>query len=227
LKTGSVEHRTQRLAERNVRAAEIARGTRFLHVTNGACVTGTLEQSTVRGTYLAYPDVLIDGPVPAGLTDAEMRDVRVRFIVERGWCGEEDARREEWDRAVDNFADYDEVVLWFEHDLFDQLLLIRHLDSLSRRDVGVTKLTLICVGSFPGVEPLRGLGQLTAARLASLLDTIDCPKAKSRSRAPGATSFTVAPTGWRSPASIAGLAAFTSGRRVRFGGEMTRPEGSR
>jgi hypothetical protein len=77
----------------------------------------------------------------------------------------------EWDAKLAAFADYDEVVLWFEHDLFDQLLLVRHLDWFSRRHLGRTALSLICVGEFPGFEPFHGLGQLDANQLASLLGT--------------------------------------------------------
>ncbi len=77
----------------------------------------------------------------------------------------------EWDAKLAAFADYDEVVLWFEHDLFDQLLLVRHLDWFSRRDLGRTALSLICVGEFPGFEPFHGLGQLerrTSSRRCSV-----------------------------------------------------------
>jgi hypothetical protein len=63
------------------------------------------------------------------------------------------------------------VVLWFEHDLFDQLLLIRHLDWFSRLSLGRTTLSLICIGEYPGFEPFHGLGQLDAHQLASLLGT--------------------------------------------------------
>ena len=84
-------------------------------------------------------------------------------------------------RRLEAFADYDEVVLWFEHDLFDQLLLIRHLDWFSRRDLGRTKLSLICIGEFPGFEPFHGLGQLDADQLTSLLGTgRSCPASRSR-----------------------------------------------
>jgi hypothetical protein len=72
---------------------------------------------------------------------------------------------------MEAFAEYDEVVLWFEHDLFDQLLLLKHLDWFSRRPLGRTKLSLICIGEFPGFEPFHGLGQLDADQLTSLLGT--------------------------------------------------------
>jgi hypothetical protein len=62
-------------------------------------------------------------------------------------------------------------VLWFEHDLFDQLLLLRHLDWFAKQDLGTTALSLICIGEYPGFEPFHGLGQLDANQLASLLGT--------------------------------------------------------
>ena len=48
--------------------------------------------------------------------------------------GETDIQRRyrEKDAALESYGDYDEVVFWFEHDLYDQLLLIRHLCWLSR-----------------------------------------------------------------------------------------------
>ena len=140
---------------------------------NGTATSDTLERSSVRGKYVAYADVLHDGPVPAGLTDEEMRAVRARFVAGCGWDTYDGALRRgaSWDAALATYADHDEVVLWFEHDLFDQLLLIRHLDWFSRRDRGKTRLSLICIGAFPGVEPFYGLGQLSAEQLASLVDT--------------------------------------------------------
>jgi hypothetical protein len=146
---------------------------RLLHVLNGTATSDTLEHSSVKGTYVAYADVLHDGPVPAGLGDEQMRAVRARFVADCGWDTYDGAlnRGAAWDGALASFANFDEVVFWFEHDLFDQLLLIRHLDWFSRRDVGRTRLSLICIGVFPGVHPFHGLGQLSAHQLESLLDT--------------------------------------------------------
>ena len=146
---------------------------RLLHVLNGTATSDTLERSNVRGTFVAYADVLHDGPVPAGLGDEQMRAVRARFIADCGWDTYDGALRRgaAWDATLGNFANFDEVVFWFEHDLFDQLLLIRHFDWFSRRDSGRTKLSLICIGAFPGVHPFHGLGQLSAGQLEPLLDT--------------------------------------------------------
>ena len=145
----------------------------MIHVVNGDSVGNTLNQSNIRGTVLAYADVLHDGPVPADVDDEQLRDTRVRFIASRDWGAYEDVlhRFRDWDVTLARFRDHEEVVLWFEHDLFDQLLLIRHLDWFARRDLGSTRLSLICIDAFPGVLPFHGLGQLTAGQLSSLLPT--------------------------------------------------------
>jgi Domain of unknown function (DUF1835) len=140
----------------------------MLHITNGDSAGDTLKRSSLAGDVLTYPDVLHEGPVPAGLGDERLREVRSRFLAERGYCSFDAAleRFVECDRTLDRSADHDEVVLWFEHDLFDQLILIRLLERFARHPHPA--LTLVCIDRFPGVEPFYGLGQLDEEQLASL-----------------------------------------------------------
>jgi RNA polymerase sigma factor (sigma-70 family) len=146
---------------------------RLLHVLNGDSVRMTLEQSQVPGTFAPYADVLHEGPVPFSSGTLATRETRVRWVAANGYIPYADGMRmaTQWDEQLASFADYDEVVMWFEHDLFDQLLLVRHLDWFSRQEMGRTKLSLICIGEFPGFEPFHGLGQLDEVQLASLLGT--------------------------------------------------------
>jgi RNA polymerase sigma factor (sigma-70 family) len=145
---------------------------RFLHVLNGDSVRVTLERSDVPGTFAVYADVLHEGPVPQVTGTAAWREARSRFLSSADVPSPDVLRRyEEWDARMEAFREYDEVVLWFEHDLFDQLLLLKHLDWFSRRPLGRTRLSLICIGEFPGFEPFHGLGQLDPDQLTSLLGT--------------------------------------------------------
>jgi len=147
---------------------------RMLHVLNGDMTREIMERSDIPGTYTVWADVLHEGPVPADVDDAEFRRVRTRFLAALDdWVQAEEgeAMYRAWDERVASFPEYDEVVLWFEHDLFDQLILIRHLDWFARRDLGRTTLSLICIGEFPGIEGFAGLGQLSPDQLASLLGT--------------------------------------------------------
>ena len=146
---------------------------RFLHVLNGDSVRVTLERSDVPGALAVYAEVLHEGPVPPDSGTRAWRETRSRYLSARDYVPYADAMRnlDAWDAKLEAFADYDEVVLWFEHDLFDQLLLIRHLDWFARRNLGGTALGLICIGEFPGFQPFHGLGQLNAEQLTSLLGT--------------------------------------------------------
>jgi hypothetical protein len=57
-------------------------------------------------------------------------------------------------------------VLWFEHDLYDQLQLIQILATLATQPE--TTAELISISKFAGIEPFHGLGQLSPVQLASL-----------------------------------------------------------
>ncbi len=146
---------------------------RFLHVLNGDAVRSSLEHSDVPGAFAVYAEILHEGPVPPDAGTRAWREARSRYLSARGYLPYADAVRnlEVWDAKLETFTDYDEVVLWFEHDLFDQLLLVRHLDWFARRSLGRTALSLICIGEFPGFEPFHGLGQLNPEQLTSLLGT--------------------------------------------------------
>jgi RNA polymerase sigma factor (sigma-70 family) len=147
---------------------------RMLHVLNGDCTREIMERSAIPGTYTVWADVLHEGPVPGDLDDEQFREARLRYLsVMDRWVppDEGQAQYRAWDERLASFSEYDEVVLWLEHDLFDQLILIRHLDWFARRHLGRTTLSLICIGEFPGIEGFAGLGQLSPDQLASLLGT--------------------------------------------------------
>jgi hypothetical protein len=133
-----------------------------------------MERSDIPGTCTVWADILHEGPVPLDLDDDQFREVRLGFLTALDdWVAREEGKAmyRAWDERLASFATYEEVVLWFEHDLFDQLILIRHLDWFARRVLGRTTLSLICIGDFPGVEGFAGLGQLSPDQLASLLGT--------------------------------------------------------
>lgn len=145
----------------------------MLHITNGDSAGGSLAASGLPGTVVAWRDALHEGPVPANLAPGALREVRARYIAERGW-GNEDATLASFvarDGALADAASHDEVVLWFEHDLFDQLQLIQILDRLADLDPGARRLSLICIGDYPIAPRFVGLGQLSPAQLADLFPT--------------------------------------------------------
>lgn len=145
----------------------------MLHVLNGDATRVGLERSTVGGVFTVWADVLHEGPAPAGLAPGVFRQLRARYLASRFGHDEAEvlAGLEAWDAALERFREHDEVVFWFEHDLFDQLILVRHLHWLSTLDRGATRFSLICIGAFAGIEDFAGLGQLTPEELGTLLPT--------------------------------------------------------
>lgn len=143
----------------------------MLHIVNGDSTRMGLERSHVPGTFASWGDVLHDGPTPAGLTPEEWRRVRVAYLVSRE-NGQTEQRAEEIarqyereDAALESWPGHDEVVFWFEHDLYDQLILIHHLDWLSRvPDRRGTQFSLICGATYLGPLTPEQLDALFPAR---------------------------------------------------------------
>jgi hypothetical protein len=151
---------------------------RTLHVANGTCTTALLGAAGIPGRASIWADPLHDGPVPSGLSDDDLLNLRVDYLSGKldGYPPSpasqdpvNDLRA--WRAAIDDVASYDEIVLWFEHDLFDQLNLIQLLDHVSRDGVRAKPISLICVGGFPGHPNFKGLGELSPAEIGSLVGT--------------------------------------------------------
>jgi hypothetical protein len=118
-------------------------------------------------------DPLAEGPVPGGISEDQLLRIRAAFLAPLTPDDVDDVAADlhGWRTAVDNHGAYDELVLWFEHDLFDQLNLIQLLPWIRDRLPVSKPVSLICIGSFPGRPDFKGLGELTPEELAPLLDT--------------------------------------------------------
>lgn len=148
-------------------------GKRMLHIVNGDTVAETLKQGVVQGDILVWREVYPEGPVFLEPAEPESRAVRARYLEkDMGIPADEYIRNcEEQEQKLAGFRQYDEIVLWFEHDLFDQTMLSYLLHWFGRQSLGGTKLNLLCIGDYPGVGLFRGLGQLTASQLKTLSGT--------------------------------------------------------
>ena len=133
----------------------------MLHIVDGESVAGTLRQSRLPGRVMIYGDLLYEGPVPAGLEARGWNEVRARFYCDAGYTTMEEASRIQltWQRTLESCSVEEEVVLWTDHRLTDQLILLRVLDWLSHEDLGKTRISLISVGRYPGIDSFVTLGQ--------------------------------------------------------------------
>ena len=139
----------------------------MLHIANGHSLTALIERAGLDGTTAIWADALHDGPVP-DVGPETLRAIRAAYLADAsGSSSDRDVllELEDWQRTVDA-VDHDETVLWYEHDLFDQLNLIQLLDALRVRRP--PHVMLVSINSFPGHPRFRGMGELEPADIASL-----------------------------------------------------------
>lgn len=111
----------------------------------------------------------MEGPVSAFADGDAFRALRSQFIS--GAYGQQPGQYEttflsEFHK-LNRVAEYEEVVLWFEFDLFCQANYLFLLNWFSRHAPD-TRLSLVSPGSHPEVDPFYGMGQLSPEQLAAL-----------------------------------------------------------
>jgi hypothetical protein len=150
--------------------------TSALHVTNGDSTVDELHGTGLAERILVWRDALHEGPVP-NTDPAELRRVRANFLSTPDPHVDEDAAAAEHADALQLLTTRDQTleansggryVLWFEADLYDQLQLAEILARLAGLDVPAERITLICIGEYPGIAHFGGLGELYADQLRTL-----------------------------------------------------------
>jgi hypothetical protein len=114
-----------------------------LIVTNGDHAATALSAHFPDAEILIWRDVLIEGPVPGGIDDNELASVRAHYIEEAFGMHDVRADLARRDERFNAISAHDEIELWFESDLHDQLQLIQFLARIASREIALAiKLTL-------------------------------------------------------------------------------------
>jgi hypothetical protein len=107
----------------------------MIHIHNGDVVNDLAKKSGIPGEHMAFREALVAGPAPGDL------ETRARFLAQSS--GENLLRVRNGliaqERALDEALASDEVVLWFEHDLFCFVNLLYLLERFAR----CTRLSLV------------------------------------------------------------------------------------
>lgn len=127
-------------------------GTNTLHLTNGDSVLYSWKKAGLLGTHVAWRDVLHEGPVPAGLSLEELSRVRALYLAGRGYGNPIKIQHdfEKRDGVLRRLREFDEVVLWFEHDLYDQLQLLQIFSVMREQRVAAGSVLIIQSDQYLG-----------------------------------------------------------------------------
>jgi len=144
---------------------------RTMHIRCGHDFLRELREAGLHGEFNAHINPYLQGPVTDTLDWLERR---ARFIADTFSLYEpleyatalEDARAEERRLAAAS-GDYDRVVLWLEHDRYDQFVLLRCLAWFAEHGAP-PRLELVGPSDFPGATRFVGIGQLPPEALRLL-----------------------------------------------------------
>jgi hypothetical protein len=140
-----------------------------LHIRCGSDLLPLLREAGFTGDYLEYSDPFCQGPVLASPTLAsdDWLTHRAAFLAEAygAWLDRDlDQISRGLHRANEDLLSapgrYERIVLWFEHDSYDQLILARCLACFA--DAPPRILELVQIDRHPDVARFIGLGQLPA-----------------------------------------------------------------
>src|SRR5882672_6230764 len=138
----------------------------MIHFHNGDVAASLARRAGVPGRHVPFRESLVGGPVQPALPMHEWVEARALFLSEHHGEKLLRVRNEllEQELALDRAREEEEVVLWFEHDLFCLVHLLYLLTRLSK----CRRITLIWCPQPLGLQSEEDLFNLFQSRAAVL-----------------------------------------------------------
>lgn len=135
-----------------------------LHITNGNNLTDYLKDLHYEGHFLTWQEMLCEGPTIERIDSDKFFNLRKNFLLDFYDIEiNEDELRQELD-ILNHTDQFQEIVLWFEYDLFCHINLIAILSLLHQKNVELP-LYLVCSGRVKGEKELKSLTELKPEQL--------------------------------------------------------------
>ncbi len=143
-------------------------GTNTLHITNGDSLTHRIKElNLVEGEFLVWREMLCEGPAEIKIETEVSIKKRKAFLEKYYRIPPEDYEEKFVSqlKKLDNLQAYDEIILWFEYDLFCHVNMIAAISLLMRKGIGEIPVYLVCSGRVEHEKRLFGLGELSDSQL--------------------------------------------------------------
>ena len=137
-----------------------------LHITNGDSFTQRLQKLKLKGEIITWREMLCEGKTVTNVGSEAFWKTRFDFLhknynVSKSWFIEKTLKEY---RSLCNHKQEDEIILWFEYDLFCQINLLAVISWLKTHRRHVT-ISMICSGNEDDTERLYGLNDLSDEQL--------------------------------------------------------------
>jgi len=143
----------------------------LLHITNGDTFTERLKSLKIKGDLITWREMLCEGKTLTNVGSESFWKTRFEFLnknykVSKSWFIEKTLKEY---RSLCNHKQQDEIVLWFEYDLFCQINMIAVLSWL-KTNRKYAQISLVCSGKEDETDKLYGLNDLTDEKLLKLYE---------------------------------------------------------
>jgi len=141
----------------------------LLHITNGDNFTQRLKKMDIEGDVITWREMLCEGKTLTNVGSETFWKTRYEFLhknykVSKSWFIEKTLKEY---RSLCNHKQQDQIVLWFEYDLFCQVNMIAVISwLLANRKYA--QISLVCTGDEDGSGKMYGINDLSDEQLLDL-----------------------------------------------------------
>ncbi|TSE08795.1 MULTISPECIES: DUF1835 domain-containing protein [Aquimarina] len=139
-----------------------------LHITNGDSLTQRMKElNLVTGDFLTWREMFCEGPTVIEIETEQSIKKRKAFLKKyyRIDSSEYEEKFISQLKKTDQLTTYDEIILWFEYDLFCHINMIAAISLLLRKGVHNIPVYLVCSGRIEHEKKLFGLCELPDIQL--------------------------------------------------------------
>ena len=143
----------------------------LLHITNGDSLTDRLKSLDLKGDIITWREMLCEGKTLTNVGSESFWKTRFEFLnknykVSKSWFIEKTLKEY---RSLCNHKQQDEIVLWFEYDLFCQINMLAVISWLKTHRK-YANITLVCSGKEDDTDKMYSLVELEDDYLLQLFE---------------------------------------------------------
>ena len=136
---------------------------KYLHILNGDSTLEAFKNQPIEGEAIVWREVLCEGPTITEVGSDFFWEIRTAFFESFFEVSEEEFRQnviQEFNTFKNAVKYFNEIVLWFEYDLFCQINVMGILSWFQSNKPRGVAISLVCVGQVPGYSKFVGLGEI-------------------------------------------------------------------
>lgn len=135
-----------------------------LHITNGNNLTDYLNDLKIEGDFLTWQEMFCEGPTTEEIETEGFFNLRKEFLSELYDIEIDEVELRSQLEVLDHTDQFEEIILWFEYDLFCHINLMAIINLLKQKKIQVP-LYLVCSGRVKGEKDLKALPELEPDQL--------------------------------------------------------------